>query len=310
MQPITTSLARRQDFIKLLTLGTILAFSLSWIASYAYGAVENKSPYFILIPVLLIVLTLGYGFRLALSARRGSKEIDALVMFDKASKAPVEIDRYSFSEDLRRIIIAITKENPAFQEILAEDLFPETEDSNQTKDTDKESNGDKESGSKSESDEFEYLAIIQADSSEAGVTMRTSALLVEAIEFALLKELSLHLSTYFNHHDHSKDPLVELTRDDIPSVLLKNRVLALLTTPIEQRPIFRKTQIHKNPPKGTVHSIWSKEGVMFERFDLILPVGSKLDRPEQGVLELTTKRGMVRLSITCHGFSANQWWSR
>ncbi len=198
--------------------------------------------------------------------------------------------------------MAVTKENPAFQEILSEDLFPTAVS---REDNGEANHGRREELNKKEDQGGEYIAIVKTSSEDGGFEMRSSPLLIEAIEFAVLKELSLHLSSYFNDYQGSGDRLIELTREHIPDVLLKNRVLALLTTPIEERPIFRKSGIHKNPPKGTVHSIWSRDGVMFERFDLIVPSGSKLDRPEQGRLELTTKRGVVRITIRCHGFNAN-----
>jgi hypothetical protein len=302
MEPISTSLIRRQDFTKLLLLGTLLALGLNLLANFIYAKLGLGTPLTVLVSILLILLPLGYGISLVLSARSASREIDGRALFDRKTKRPIQIDRYSFSEDLLRIIVAVTKENPAFQEMLAEDLFPSSDSAKepQTKEEprDQGQHEDEEPG-------MEYLAIVQTSSEEQGIPMRSSPLLIEAIEFVLLRELSFHLSTYFSDREASGEALIELTREHIPNVVLKNRVLSLLTTPIEQRPIFRKAQIHKNPPKGTVHSIWSKDGVMFERFDLILPAGSTLDRPEEGVLVLTTKRGVVRIIIGCDGFTGN-----
>ena len=102
-----------------------------------------------------------------------------------------------------------------------------------------------------------------------------------------------------------EDNVTELSRKDIPHILLENRVLNILTTPIEDRPIFSKTKFTSHPDEGELVSIRGSDGSVYEKFDLNLPSGTKVSRSNNGALILDANR--VTLSIRCiyEGFAEN-----
>lgn len=85
-----------------------------------------------------------------------------------------------------------------------------------------------------------------------------------------------------------------------------NRVLNLLTTPIEQRDVF--IEAFPDPdkrPDGEIHSLWSSDGAIYKRFDLVLPKNSKVTIPEEKTIRLETKRLIVEIKVGYPGMSAN-----
>lgn len=134
---------------------------------------------------------------------------------------------------------------------------------------------------------------------------KKSILLLEEItEYLLLEKLSTHLSGYFGEFGET-DRVSELERKDIPDFLLENRVLNLLSTPIEQREIFLDAFPEpENRPKGEVVTLWGSNGAVFSRFDLNLPTGSKVQKLEGSGFRISTSRFYV--DIRCHfsGYSS------
>jgi hypothetical protein len=136
---------------------------------------------------------------------------------------------------------------------------------------------------------------------EAHPPPKSVRLLEEAMIFVLVEELSLHLSSYFN--DVREDSLVkEYSREDIPVLLLKNRVLNLLSTPVEQRDIFLTAYpAEGSRPKGEVYSLYGSDGAVFSRFDLVLPAGTTIQQSEQGTIRIETRRLVLELSARYTG---------
>jgi len=135
-----------------------------------------------------------------------------------------------------------------------------------------------------------YISIVRVEVDDDHLTkQKASRLLDEALQFVLLEELSTHLSTYFTNSN--SDQISELSREDIPAFLLQNRVLNLLTTPIEQRDVFLKAfPSQENRPDGVLYSLWGSDGSMYSRFDLNLPKDSKVSFLSRGALRIETKR--------------------
>jgi len=127
-------------------------------------------------------------------------------------------------------------------------------------------------------------------------------LLTEVIEYCILRTLSNHLEEYFHGKTFKKENLTTYGRVDIPSVLLSNRFLELFSQPMAQRPAF--IGMIDNDIDNTV-AAWGANGAFFEKFDLILPKGSIVKRPEKSKIAIETKKLKILIAVRYDGYSTN-----
>jgi len=176
----------------------------------------------------------------------------------------------------------------------------------------KKSNDEEESKEKPANDKIEnqnkevaYYSIVRIDrkEDEQKKEKKSDVVLEEAIEHVMIDQLSTHLSTFFNDYSNEDQLITELTRKDIPDILLKNRIINLLSTPFEDRAIFVKAGMADKPPKeGEIVSIFGSDGSKYERFDLVLPKGSKVSRPKRCSLEIDNNRINFKIELKNEGF--------
>jgi len=218
-------------------------------------------------------------------------EVKAIVFFRPTENSLVSGKGYDFAQDMARTIRAVEAENKS--------IFSSWE--NDPLSRPRESSPRPEGGR-----DKQYITIsrIDADDREMPPKPRSVDLLEETAQFCLLETLSTHLRDYFDHADSGA--IEELQRIDIPELLHANRVLNLLTTPIEQRDVFIEAfpDPDKRPP-GEIHSLWSSDGAIYNRFDLVLPKNSKVTIPEAKTIRLETTRLIVEIKVGYPGTSAN-----
>jgi hypothetical protein len=131
----------------------------------------------------------------------------------------------------------------------------------------------------------------QADGKIALRSFRSVEFIIEATEYFFVHELSLHLSSYFSTQANRGKRLTTLSRNDIPGVLLSNRFLEMFSRAMEERPQFIETSLRrKYEPRGEVVYATGKGGAIYDRFDLTLPVNSRVKRLSKNALEVETSR--------------------
>jgi len=178
-------------------------------------------------------------------------------------RTPEEIDRYEFSDRLKRYFQGMAAENKAIAKIWRESPLG-----------------------------FEF------DATERTAKLHRShanALVLEAIEYFVLNKLSLHLSAYFDsERDVDESAVVRVNRRDIPQVLLENRFLELFSKPMETREAFMD---HSSGEEAhTVVYATGKDGAFFDHFELVLPAGSKVERQRDSGLRIETSRFTLTVS--------------
>ncbi len=88
--------------------------------------------------------------------------------------------------------------------------------------------------------------------------------------------MSSHLSSYFNNNVYNNN-IIEYGRQDFPELLLNNRIIELISKPIEEREkltdLKQRFEITREDDEGKeiIESVISSDGVRFERFNLQLP---------------------------------------
>jgi hypothetical protein len=94
-----------------------------------------------------------------------------------------------------------------------------------------------------------------------------------------------------------KQTLSTYGRKDIPSVLLTNTFLELFSRPMAERPAFVGFGTDN---ENTVYAIGA-DGVIFEKFDLTLPKGSAVKRPEKNKIVIETKKVKILMVVRYDG---------
>ncbi len=288
---ISKALESRGQIFEIAVVATVIALGTNLVAARLDGYFGKTAV--IWMGILLIGLGLIYFLISLLKKTEFKKEFEGVILLTGETKSVTEIHGYPLSESLEECLKAAFLENDALRVSWEQVMFPEKKGN--------ASDGKEESEAKdSPKSDVNYYAIVKSEIEET--KQASVALLNEAVEFCLLKFLSLHLSTYFDNRDNDETKIAILERNDIPEVLLQNRILSLLTTSIEDRAIFIESGMHKNPPSGEIHAIYGSNGAVYERFHLTLPRKTIITRPSPGTIRLTHPRYTLTLSGKYHGF--------
>lgn len=278
----------KKELIELVLVAVVLAISLGFLTNL----IAVKLPFWTVWIFLLVSLACLATFSSRLVKKLSFDEkIPAVVFFRSTTNSLVPVKGYDFAEDMARTIRAIEAENKSIFSGWANDPLSKPREPNTVNEREREK---------------QYIAIsrMNIDDSEIPQKPRSVELLEEIAQFCLLESLSTHLRDYFDHTDSGA--IEELQRKDIPELLHANRVLNLLTTPIEQRDIF--IEAFPDPdkrPEGEIHSLWSSDGAIYNRFDLVLPKNSAVTIPETKIVRLETKRLIVEIKVSYPGTTAN-----
>jgi len=127
-------------------------------------------------------------------------------------------------------------------------------------------------------------------------------LIKEAAEYYVLDKLSLMLTDFYNNKD-SAFKITKYNRRDIPHILTTNRFLNLFSTPMEDRACFCGRE-DSSKSQGVTVTAYSSEGAMYDRFELALPVKSKISKEESGRINIKTPVLTLSFAIDFPGFNA------
>ena len=189
----------------------------------------------------------------------------------------IPIARYEFSEDFGRYLQALVAENKAFERIWADNPL---------------------------------TGFAFEDGKAVVRTPPSSKLLREAVEYYVLNELSLHLSSHFENNPRiSEKAIARLGRRDIPSVLLDNRCLELFSRPMEEREAFtpeeERSRANRRQPAGRVVHAAGRGGAIYDEFELILPAKASVTLGQEASLQVHTRRVQIDVTVRFDGANAN-----
>ena len=246
---------------------------------------------------------------IVLRARYASYKFESVVPIDKSKKQVTVISGYELTRKIRQALDAVFLENKALElawksESLVGQIYPEASEPPLQKKDKEESDRDNEHSERDSSKPF-YGVVTKEKVSYKQDQSKSATILIEVLEFVILEQLSDHLSGYFQEFDNQDNQVIEYNRKHVPELLLENRILSLLTTPLEDREIFAKVELPPESTDKTIYYICGSDGSMYTRFDLILPKGTKVKRPAPGVLELENDRIALMLYIDYEGYNTN-----
>jgi hypothetical protein len=268
---VTDLLAFKSNLIEILIIAILVALGVN-ISSSGLLVILNCSQFqSITIGGLLLIIGALFLLKKARPINTGEFKFEGVICSESESRELLSIDGYELSEDISRFVKALCSENKAFKKQW-----------------------------------FEKPIGLNPSFKNGKISLsygKSNGLLIEALEYYILRELSLHLSSHFNNDEMSEALLVKVGRKDIPSVLLENRFLELFSKPMDERePFLDRGESSFN---GKVVSAYGKEGAYYDRFEMILPKGSKIKRENNRSITLSTKRFRLNFKPIFMGMNSN-----
>ena len=273
----------RSGFIKLIFLTIIGSLGIN-LVSNSFTSNNLPTNYALLIVgLVLILIMLIYLFSIFYGKRTRSKILIGVVVLKLSDKKLIGIAGYDFNFNILEYFNALFLENTAFKKLWDESLPKPLENRDKLEPNNFSIAISAIDGNKEREYNYDELP-------------ESQKLLIEATEFYLLKSLSTHLSDYFRKSQFKLDRIKIFKRNDIPDILLKNRFLELFSKQMEYRSTFTKTKSDEK-----VSSLRTKDGAIFEDFELTLPKGSTISRIEPNVIKIETKKFHIIFTINYQG---------
>lgn len=254
----------RTALIEILIVGFLVGVCASLSGTLVY---ENLKAYSGWIYVGLSLLLLWCIFFLSKKFTQSGKaniSVKGFLIYLKGENKIQSIPRYRFSEGIARYLGSAFSENEALKR------------------------------------QWDKEPLLHVFSQKKGESATGSIKLVrEAAEYYLIENLSTHLTDYFNQESYDKNLLNELSREDVPSILLNNRFMELFSAPMENRAVFDPHD--RDDDSGVVVMSMGKNGAFYSRFDLVLPKGAKVSRNNNGAVVIDTSKFKLTISIRFDG---------
>lgn len=268
-------LSGRGALLELFFAAVLLALGVNLLASGLAALSNITSGQLILASSVLIAISFGLIARKLLERRHVQRKFSGLFVYNKQKNELVCIPAYEFSEAISGYLASLFSENEATRKLW---------------------------------DKEPLSSIFDYNNESKRVTLRqvaSRALIREATEYFLLNCLSTHLAGYFNQSPFDKNLLKEFEREDVPTVLFKNRFLDVFSRPMIERPAFVDSALSREARPGKVVSALGPNRVRYESFDLVLPREAKVSRVAEGKIEIDTPKLTLHLEAKFNGMNTN-----
>lgn len=247
--------------VELVVGAVVVALGINMLATLL---VEESRATALVVGAIAVLLPMAYFAGRTLELARRTRTFDGFFIFDEEKHEIVEIPHYHFGMHLSRYLSALAAENEAFRKFWDERPL--------------------EDG----------LYLDQPSSARAKEFIR------QAVEYYILKSLSVHLSGHFENR-FDEDEFDRLARRDMPDVLLDNRFLKLFSEPLEERAAF---SAETSSGEGRIIAASGASGEIFEEFELVLPKKSRVTRESPTTIAITTPRLVLRISTSDEFFGS------
>lgn len=269
---IADLLAFKANLFEILIIAVLVALGVNILASGLIGYLDLSFLQSVSIGLLLVILGALVFLRNAHPINSGMYSYKGLVCLEKDTSDLLAIEGYDFTEEVSKYIKALCAENKAFLKIW--------------------------------SDEPIGSGLSFEDNKATHKKPKSNDLLIEAVEYYVLRKLALHLSGHFNSNALvSEEYLVTLERKNIPEILLGNRFIDMFSRPMEEREKFLGHGSH--PPHGKVVYAFGRDGAIFDHFEMVLPKGSSIIRENDSSISIITNRFKLNFRSEFGGWNTN-----
>jgi hypothetical protein len=256
-EKLANLLAFKANLFEIMIIAVFVALGVNILASGLIGYLDLSFLQSAGIGLLLVVLGALVLLRNAHPIKNGKYRFKGLICLEKSTNHLLAIEDYAFTEEVSKYIKALCTENKAFLKIWSDNPI----------------------GS----------GLSQKDNETIRRKPKSNDILIEAIEYYIIRILALHLSSHFNNNNlFSEDYLIKLERKNIPEILLNNRFIDMFSRPMEEREQFLNHG--SNPSRGKVVYALGNDGAIFEHFEMVLPKGSSIAREKDSSISIITNR--------------------
>ncbi|MGQ7872405.1 hypothetical protein [Bacillus sp. 1A] len=284
---LSSLLLKRSNAIEFVAVTFVSAFAISILASSITLVQGFKASVGIYVGFILFAIVLLYFILKIYRNLSNTKVITGFIVRDEKENSILKIARYPFSNEIAEYLNAAFAESPDIKAIW----------------------------------EREPLKIRSMEDHVKWSNNRSRQLVHEAVEYFVIEELSTHLSSYFNNETFEKDNIREIGRNDIPEILYENRFLQLFSKPMEERAAFERNIQRENNEKKQVNdkeefiidgkkvtftrgeTVMSSgsNGAIYQRFDLVLSLNTKVKRLDKHSISIETERFNLNIKTVVDG---------
>jgi len=222
------------------------------------------------IGIVFILIGIFLLFYIKVEGLMHSYKFKGFLLRDKEKDQFIKVDNYSLSEDFNRI----------FNSVLSEDKILKKQWSE---------------------DNLDNFFQVKDNKAVGNKSLKSYRLVEEILDYITLKTISITLLTFYDNSNSNN--LVELNREDIPKILLDNRVLELLSKIPEDRD-FDNTEISKNTFFSSEIRYERDEGGnpkseirTYEKFNLILPKNCTIKKDKNDYIVLESRYFKIRIKL-------------
>lgn len=283
MRPISAINKIKNDFVYAIIIAAMASTCLSLIID----SLNTKGVFYksIVIFILIIFIVVYYLF-LHNKARKVVIPSKAIFVVKKNGDI-INMPGYVFSLAINDILNTALNENEAFMQRWVKAFENEQDERRKLKNVNEID--------KAIPKGYTYILSVSAENIENDA----SILLKDAIECDFLDFLSRFLADFYGN----KDDIIKLDREKISSYLLKNKVLEMISKDFCDRSVFKDINIDKNYSKHIVSICDTKTGIEYNRFELVFPDKTTIDRDDKGVLKINNKYFSISFSTNCGLFN-------
>jgi hypothetical protein len=236
-------LSGRGALLELFFAAVLLALGVNLLASGLSALSNISSGRLILLSSVLIIISFSLIARKLLERRYVQRKFGGIFLYNQQKNELVRIPAYKFSEETSNYFASLFAENEAMRKLW---------------------------------DSEPIGTIIEHDIESNRMIIRdvaSRALIREATEYFLLDNLSTHLKNYFEQSSLDENRLKDFGREDVPTVLFKNRFLDMFSRPMIERPAFvdREWPTKTKPIRASVRYGADRVMIQYVSFDLVLP---------------------------------------
>lgn len=290
MKPLNIIEEQKKDLYKSFILVAFLSVGLALIANALSNCFKDYNLYIFLGGLLLVLIVIADSIYRFYKRKSFVLHTDSVLVLDKKGDI-IHIPFFRFHNDLEEALTSVFTENKALRKIWDQSFCKKT-NTDKVEDTNKDE--------KSTSKQKPIIRIVKIDDSEMKRNTKGYSLVIEATEYLFLDWLSKKLEAYFQD-DEIKKSLLVLNRNNIPQILLNNRIIDIISKPCEEREQF--VDVVDEDTKEDVYYMNSENGVIFQKFELILPQESSMKKKENTLL-IQNRNFNIALSIDFSGVNA------
>jgi hypothetical protein len=264
-------LAGRGALAELFVAAVLLALGVNVLASAIAAILGISNEWLLLLGLSMVLLAFALISRKLIEKRCVQRSFKGLLAHRKKDNVLVKIPRYDFTESLTSYLQSLFAENEAMKKLW---------------------------------DKEPLSGIFDYDKESQKLNLKnvaSKALIEEATEYYLLNRLSTHVTDFFNQSPFDDALLKEFGREDVPSVLFKNRFLDTFSRPMIERPAFVDSAMADKSNHGRIVASFGPNNARFESFDLVLPREAKVTRVSDRRIEIDTPKFCLHLEVNFPG---------